>query len=210
MSDSGNFFYITHANGQSWIELGSEGTVDVYSTNSVNVRTQGDVNLHADRDINMYAGRNFNVKANASVNIASTTSLNMASEDTMTIYSSAALGIRGDSAVSVKSKTGSWGSAGALNLAGGTINLNSGAAGDVKIPKLFAKTLLDDTKFNYSTGWQVNPGGISSIVSRAPTHEPYPYHNQGTDAESSIAEEGPPGPPPAAVPVDAGWAIKAN
>jgi len=57
MNDSNNFIYIVHANGQTWIELGVEGTVDVFSTNSVNVRTQGDINLHADRDINMFAGR---------------------------------------------------------------------------------------------------------------------------------------------------------
>jgi hypothetical protein len=57
MSDDGNCFYITHANGQTWIELGQEGTVDVFATNSVNVRTQGTINLHADQDINMFAGK---------------------------------------------------------------------------------------------------------------------------------------------------------
>jgi hypothetical protein len=36
MSDDGNCLYICHANGQSWIELGQEGTMDVYTTNSVN------------------------------------------------------------------------------------------------------------------------------------------------------------------------------
>jgi hypothetical protein len=63
MSDSGNFFYIVHANGQTWIEFGVEGTVDVYATNSVNIRTKGDINLHADRDINMFAGRYLKMKS---------------------------------------------------------------------------------------------------------------------------------------------------
>jgi hypothetical protein len=36
MNDSGNFFHIMHANGQTWLEFGSEGTVDVFSTNSIN------------------------------------------------------------------------------------------------------------------------------------------------------------------------------
>lgn len=210
MSDTGDFFYITHANGQSWIELGSEGTVDVYSTNSVNVRTQGDINLHADRDINMHAGRNFNAKAGAGVNIGSTTAMNLASEDVLTVYGSAAVGIRSDTTLSLKSKTGNWNSTGSLNFVGQPINLNSGGAGDVKIPKLFPKTLLDDTKFDYSTGWQVNPGGITSIVTRAPTHEPYPYHNQGTDSTTSVVASGQPGPPPGAAPVESGWQIKAR
>lgn len=210
MSDSGNFFYFVHSNGQTWIELGAEGTVDIYSTNSVNVRSQGDVNIHADRDINMYAGRNFNVKANASVNLGSTNTMNLASEDALTLYSTNTLGIRSDAVLTLKSKQGGWNSSGSLNLVAQPLNLNSGAAGDVKIPKLFPKTILDDTKFNYSTGWEVSPGGISSIVTRAPTHEPYPYHNQGTDAPSSLTTEGPPGPPPGAVPVDEGWDIKAR
>jgi hypothetical protein len=37
-------------------------------------------------------------------------------------------------------------------------------------------------------------------VSRAPTHEPYPYHNKGVDVEIEF-EEGKPSPPPGAVPV---------
>jgi acetyltransferase-like isoleucine patch superfamily enzyme len=69
MNDTQNFFYIAHANGQTWIELGAEGTVDIFSTNSVNVRTQGDINLHADRDINMFAGRNINMKSKENTNI---------------------------------------------------------------------------------------------------------------------------------------------
>ena len=63
MSDTGNFFYIVHANGQAWLEFGVEGTVDVYATNSVNVRTKGDINFHADRDINMFAGGTINMKS---------------------------------------------------------------------------------------------------------------------------------------------------
>jgi hypothetical protein len=208
MSDSGDFFYITHSNGQTWIELGAEGTVDVFSTNSVNIRTQGDINFHADRDVNMYAGRNFNVSSGQTTNIGSTAVLNLASEGTLTAYGAARVGIRSDAALNLKSLTGGWKSTGALTLSGLPILLNSGSAGDVKVPKLFSKTILDDTKFNYSKGWQVNPDGINSIVTRAPTHEPYPYHNQGTDAPSSVAVAGQPAPPPAAIPVPENWQIK--
>jgi hypothetical protein len=69
MNDSDDFFYITHANGQTWLEFGREGTVDIFSTNSVNIRTQGDINMHADRDINMYAGGNIQVKSEKSTTI---------------------------------------------------------------------------------------------------------------------------------------------
>jgi hypothetical protein len=210
MSDSGDFFYITHANGQTWLEFGAEGTVDVFSTNSVNVRTQGDINLHADRDINMYAGRNFNVSSGESTNIGSTAVLNLASEGTLTAYGAASVGIRSEASVNLKSLGGGWRSLGPLNINALPILLNSGLAGDVKAPKLFARTILDDTKFDYSRGWQVNPNGITSIVTRAPTHEPYPFHNQGTDAPTTVAVPGQPTPPPAAVPVPENWQIRAR
>jgi hypothetical protein len=210
MSDTGNFFYITHANGQTWIELGAEGTVDVFSTNSVNIRTQGDINFHADRDINMYAGRNFNVKANETLNLSATQAINFASEQSLTMYGATEVGIRSDTTLTLQSKNGGWKSSGRLNLQGKPINLNSGSAGTVATPKLFPKTLLDDTAFDYSTGWQISPDGITSIVTRAPTHEPYPFHNLGTDAKASLGTSGPPGPPPGAVPVASGWSINAK
>lgn len=46
MNDYAQTLMIMHANGQSYIELGREGTIDMYSTNSVNIRTEGDLNLH--------------------------------------------------------------------------------------------------------------------------------------------------------------------
>jgi hypothetical protein len=210
MSDSGDFFYITHANGQTWLEFGSEGTVDVFSTNSVNIRTQGDINMHADRDINMYAARSFNVSSGQTTNIGSTAVLNLATEGVLTAYGAASVGIRSEASVNLRSLSGGWRCLGALNISALPILLNSGIASDVKAPKLFPKTVLDDTKFDYSTGWTVNPDGITSIVTRAPTHEPYPYHNQGTDAPSSITTPGQPTPPPAAVPVPEDWQIRAR
>jgi hypothetical protein len=46
--------------------------------------------------------------------------------------------------------------------------------------------------------------GLESIVTRAPTHEPYPYHNKGVDIDISL-EAGQPPPNPGAVPVPAGF-----
>jgi len=65
---------------------------------------------------------------------------------------------------------------------------------------------MDDTEFDTSNGWQTVPDGLESIVSRAPTHEPYSYHNKGVDVEISL-EEGGVSPPPGAIPVPAGIEI---
>jgi hypothetical protein len=209
MSDTGNFFYITHANGQAWLEFGVEGTVDVYATNSVNVRTKGDINLHADRDINMYAGRNIKMKSNEAIHAEATTSMTLTSQGAFTAYSKSTIGVKADGVLTINSSSGSWGSGSALTLQAGAIDLNGPAAGKITAPNPITKTLMDDTEFDTSLGWIVKPDGLESIVNRAPTHEPYPYHNKGVDVVVQF-EDGKPSPPPGAEPVPAGVEIVAK
>jgi hypothetical protein len=63
---------------------------------------------------------------------------------------------------------------------------------------------MPETEFDSSTGWAVNPTGLESIVTRAPTHEPWPYHNQGVSVEVAL-EEGQPSTPPNTPDVPDGW-----
>ena len=62
LHNSEDLIYITNARGTAWIELTSDGKIDVYAKDSISVRTENDLNFYADRDINMEAGRNFNLK----------------------------------------------------------------------------------------------------------------------------------------------------
>jgi len=207
MNDSENFFQIIHANGQTWIEFGQEGTVDVFSTNSVNVRTQGTINLHADKDINMYAGGNISMKSNAATNIGSVGTMNIASQGEMVLYGQATVGIKADGALALQSKlTGSFAGS-SLRFKGSRIDLNGSAPTSVKTPRLYPKTTLDDTVFDNSTGWKVKPNSLESIVTRAPTHEPYPYHNKGVAVNVNLGGTGSPSPPPAAKPVATNYSI---
>ena len=57
-----DLIYITNARGTAWIELTSDGKIDVYAQDSISLRTQNDFNFYADRDINIECGRNFNLK----------------------------------------------------------------------------------------------------------------------------------------------------
>jgi len=209
MSDTGNFFYIIHANGQAWLEFGVEGTVDVYATNSVNVRTKGDINLHADRDINMFAGRYFKVKSKEDMQLESDTFMSIQAQEDITLYSKGTIGVKADGTLTLNSASGSWGAGSALALQAGGIDLNGPAAGTVASPQPLTTTLLDDTKWDTSKGWVVDPDALKSTVSRAPTHEPYPYHNKGVDVEIAF-EEGKPSPPPGAEPVPPGIEIQAK
>ena len=209
MSDTGNFFYIVHANGQAWLEFGVEGTVDVYATNSVNVRTKGDINFHADRDINMFAGRNVNTKSVENTHIEAMKDMTITSQGSWTAYSKSTIKVKADGTLTLNSAGGSWGAGPSLVLQAGGIDLNGPSADQIETPNPLTKTLLDETEFDTSKGWIVVPEGIESIVTRAPTHEPYPYHNKGVDVKIQF-EEGQPSPPPGAVPVPPGVEIVAK
>jgi hypothetical protein len=59
---SEDLIYITNSRGTAWIELTSDGKIDVYAQDSISMHTEQDFNFYAGRDINMEAGRNFNIK----------------------------------------------------------------------------------------------------------------------------------------------------
>ncbi len=63
MHNSEDLIYIANARGTTWIELTSNGKIDIYAKDSVSVHTENDYNITADRDINIEAGRNINIKS---------------------------------------------------------------------------------------------------------------------------------------------------
>jgi hypothetical protein len=206
MSDDGNCLYICHANGQAWIELGQEGTLDVYSQNSVNIRTAGTINLHADEDINMFAGGKFNVKSTTSTTMQSDGNFSVSNKGSLTMFSQGSIGLKTPGTLAITSQLGSWATGSTLNFTGSQINLNGGQRIEVATPAGLTKYLQPSAKFNTTTGWVVNPTGTESIVTRAPTHEPYPYHNMGVPTATTLSD-GVASPPPAAPPVPAGVTI---
>lgn len=206
MSDDGNCFYICHANGQTWVELGQEGTLDVFSTNSINMRSEGTINLHADKDINMFAGEKINMKSIKGTAIQSDDELSVACKKAMTLFSEGKVGIKSNTQLAIKSKLATIDGGTALSLKGILISLNGGPTLGVDAPKGITKYVMPDTSFNSSTGWQVSPTGLESIVTRAPTHEPWPYHNQGVAVNVKL-ENGQPSPPPGAPPMPPGTSI---
>lgn len=187
MSDTGDCFFIIHANGQSWLEFGSQGTVDVYSTNSINLRSQGDINLHADRNINMNARNSINIRGERSVTVESENLIQLNSKKAMLQYADSFIGIKSDGTLSMKStKAGTWDAGSNMVLSAGCISLNGGSAPDVPKPNNLSIQNLPDVKFEQNQGWIVEGGAIKTAVTRAPTHMPYPFANRGIQAQTSI------------------------
>jgi hypothetical protein len=209
MSDDGNCLYICHSNGQAWIELGQEGTLDVYTTNSVNLRTSGTINLHADEDINMFAGGKFNVKSSKGTSLQSDSDFSVSNKGQLTLFSQAGIGLKTPGTLAMTSQLGSWAAGSTLSFNGSQLQLNGGPRIEVETPKGLTKYLQPKVDFNPSAGWVVDPVGTESIVTRAPTHEPYPYHNQGVSTSVKFGSASPT-PPPDTPAVPAGVTITAT
>jgi hypothetical protein len=62
LHNSEDLIYITNSRGTAWIELSSDGKIDIFAQDSISVKTDKDLNLYSGRDINIEAKRNFNVK----------------------------------------------------------------------------------------------------------------------------------------------------
>lgn len=189
MSDDGDCFFITHANGQTWLEFGKQGTVDVFSTNSVNIRTQGTLNLHADKNINIYAGGAISMKSER-IRVQSESVFDIIGGQ-LGLYGKSGLTVKSDGTLALASKAGGWNGGSYLNFRAGTINLNSASAPPARTPSDIADVKLPDTSFVAQKGWEVEFGKLTTIVSRAPTHEPYPYHNQGINTTTNLSAPSP-------------------
>ena len=188
MSDDGQTFMILHSNGQSYIELGKEGTVDIYSTNSINMRTQGDLNLHADNNVNIHANENLNVrgknihfeseeefKLKAGKDIKTSTLGNF----TLKSAEAIAMAAGGDASIAA---------AGDAYVNGAKVNLNSGEAStqpeDVESITTNDQT---DTLHDAQKGFIASPGKLQTIVSRAPAHAPWADAGKGADVKVSLS-----------------------
>ena len=181
MSDDGDCFFITHANGQTWLEFGKQGTVDVYSSNSINLRTQGVLNMHADKGINMYSGGLIRMKSQKSFIVDSNDSVTLHSEKSTVISGKTLVGVRSDGTLALQGASSSIKGGSQLNLQGKVINLNGAATTPVPAAPQIPDVDLPDTAWTEGQGWQSTANALKTIVTRAPTHEPYAGHGRAAD-----------------------------
>ena len=62
MHDTEQTIYISHAKGNSWVELTADGSINIYGKNGFNLRSEGNINIHSDQNINMNAQGNINMR----------------------------------------------------------------------------------------------------------------------------------------------------
>ena len=99
MHNTEDFIYIGNSRGTAWIELSSDGKIDVYANDSVSIHSDNDLNFTADRDVNIEGGRNVNIRASArfsdglstggtsgNVQIESKNDMNLRADENMKIH----------------------------------------------------------------------------------------------------------------------------
>ena len=83
-----DLIYISNSRGTAWIELTSNGKIDIYSRDSISVRSQEDINFTADKDVNITAGQTFNLVADK-IKTSTINSTNMVSGTQFSVNASA-------------------------------------------------------------------------------------------------------------------------
>ena len=77
LHNSEDLIYIGNARGTTWIELSSNGKIDIYAQDSISVHSEADINFTADRDINLTAGVDINLNAGGNANMTATNQTNI-------------------------------------------------------------------------------------------------------------------------------------
>lgn len=175
MHDTGNFIYISNANGTAWIELNSNGDIEMFSNGSFSLRSADTINLHADRDINMYAGNKITAVAEQGLAVQAK-NIKLNSVEETTIHACQSLDLKSGTTTKIDAATAfSVKAAQSATIRAAVINLNTGSAASVAPLEDITRSSFPNALRN-AAGWKSLPKRINSIATRVPTHEPDVNH----------------------------------
>ena len=173
LSDTNNTIYIGHADGSSWIELNADGALNVYTTSAMSFRAEGTINLHTDSDFNLNAVGDVNIKAGGKFAVNSGTTELLQTDLKVESNGKIAFKAGGDFLVDAQGKI-SLKAGGVFAVEGSGIFQNSGKT--VSVPSftpIQINKLPDTVDSGDGNAWNIVPGALSTIVTIAPSHEPY-------------------------------------
>jgi hypothetical protein len=197
MHNSEDLIYIGNAKGTTWIELTSNGKIDIYAQDSISIHTQNDLNIKADRDINMEAGRNINLKTitgRCHMDVATDWKVTVGQNNQITVGQNwehvvgAASKITTAAGFDVSTgQDNKFSAAGSTHIASGGRHYETATRIDMNGPSAILATaakpieqlsLHQNPVTNTAVGWGIKyqDGTISSIMKRIPMHEPWILH----------------------------------
>lgn len=175
LHNSEDLIYIGNAKGTTWIELTSNGKIDIYAQDSVSIHTKNDLNIRADRDINMEAGRNINMKA-----VAGRMQIETSANFNLKVGAVAAINSAGNLNINTKGFNNFTSAKDTNILSAGKIIQNAagyyslpGGGGISKVTST-ATPVVALTTFNNT--FDDTGSVITSIMKRIPNVEPWAHH----------------------------------
>jgi hypothetical protein len=138
LHNSEDLIYIGNAKGTTWIELTSNGKIDIYAKDSISVHSENDINFTADRDINFTAGRvagNGRPASVGNINFNSTGLTNLTSTGNFNINSGAASNFTATGATNINSGGNHVETAANIHMNGPTAPKSVKAPKAVRIPQ---------------------------------------------------------------------------
>jgi hypothetical protein len=177
LHNSEDLIYIGNSKGTAWIELTSDGKIDIFAEDSISVHTKQDFNFYADRDINLEAGRNVNIKASAKFSDDSEKDSNGSDAGRIQIESRYDFNVLAGRASNITSTTTSN-----INSVEGhyetsaMIHMNGPEAAKVEALPTRDNIVIDNETIPWKDTRHVSPEVLPSIMKRIPMHEPWPMH----------------------------------
>lgn len=192
MHNSEDLIYIANARGTAWIEMTSDGKIDIFANDSISIRTKQDFNFYADRDFNLEVGRNFNLRVRGETHtevdgdmrnwVGGNLFEEIKSKWEMTVKDNTNLEIQADFDLWVAGHnyqtslgTNETRAGPAIIETAGVIHMNGppAARASINTPLFRLEThKLPDIPFPGAP----EPEDLSTILRRVTTPEPYPHH----------------------------------
>jgi hypothetical protein len=206
MHNSEDLIYIANARGTAWIELSSNGKIDIFASDSVSIHTENDFNFKADRDVNIEAGRNINMKAetgrmhvetftdleflvnnDAKLTVGANLDILVGTDTKISQTGNFEVNSNGDNRLTAGQDT-SFGSGGNHKESAAQIHMNSNLPAEAAVSATFVKPLTLNANPATSTikSWadaRYQSGTVDSIMKRVPMHEPWLLHENQAPAQ---------------------------
>lgn len=170
MHNTKKLIYIANSEGTTWIELTSNGKIDIYAADSVSIHSESDFNFKADGNINIESGGNLNISAGRDLHIDTSNDfiINSSNNGICTFGSGLDIFSQGDSNIE---------SAASLHLKGDSLYLGS-VSGDTNIVSGANMLQTASSDFNINAG-----GGYKETAARIDMNGP--TADKGTPPSSS-------------------------
>ena len=181
LHNSEDLIYIGNSRGTSWIEMTSNGKIDIFAGDSVSIHSENDLNLRADRDINVEAGRNISMKATAEYQSSETLHGGVSASDATGQESGR---IQIESAFNTNLLVGGNGK---IDVVGGTLDIN--VIADTRIQTQANMNIKSGINSYFTAGTNTEMNSGSQHIESAPTaiHMNGPSAQTAANAESIAA-----------------------